>query len=82
MLFHVFECFPCTHVSVSLVCMVSGEVRSWYHIPHSWKWAFKPCWCSYLSWGRADRWQCIVHLSLMSGLVAKGVTCLGVIKLN
>ena len=40
-----------------------------------------PClwWCSYIS-QEQSRWQSLDHLSLMPGLVAKAVSCLGYIK--
>jgi hypothetical protein len=42
-----------------------------------------PCWwwCSYISQGQS-RWQSFVHPSLMSGLAAKAVLCLGFIKIK
>lgn len=52
MLFHVYECIPCVHVSMLLVCIVHAEFRRQHHIPCNWERAPTPCWCS-ISRGRA-----------------------------
>ena len=42
---------------------------------------YTPWWCSCISQGQST-WQSFVHPSLMPGLVAKAVLCLGLMKIK
>ena len=71
-LVHMFLCHLCVW------CLERSEVGITFHIAGN---GHSSLVGVLISVG-AEQIDGIVHLSLMSGLVAKGVTCLGVIKLN